>query len=81
MTDNVAILDGYTKEIHMAGGEYDLSLLIKPDADLDGSFKAWDMDEQEYIKVNGWLFSIEDQPMRFKLSHGPDGDIRLSRQV
>ncbi len=23
----------------------------------------------------------EDQPMRFKMSHGPDGDIRMNRQV
>lgn len=24
---------------------------------------------------------IGDQPMRFKMSHGPDGDIRMSRQA
>jgi len=24
---------------------------------------------------------IDDQPMRFKMSHGPDGDIRMSRQA
>lgn len=60
MTDNVAVLDGYTEEVYMTGGGYDLNLLVKPDTDLDGSFKAWDMAEQEYIKVNGWLFSIED---------------------
>jgi len=67
MTDNVAILDGYTNEVYMEAGGYDLNLLVKPDADLDGTFKAWDMDEQAYIKVNGWnftqdgwLFSIED---------------------
>jgi len=81
MTDNIAILGGYTKEIHMSFGEYDLSLLVKPDEDLDGSFKAWDMAEQEYLTVNGWMGSIEDQPMRFKMSYGPDGDVRLSRQV
>jgi hypothetical protein len=67
MTDNVAILDGYTKEVYMEGGGFDLNLLVKPDTDLDGPFKAWDMGEQAYIKVNGWnftqdgwMFSIED---------------------
>lgn len=60
MTDNVAILDGYTEEVYMTGGGYDLALLVEPDTDLDSTFKAWDTDTQEYIEVNGWLFSIED---------------------
>ena len=25
--------------------------------------------------------AADDQPMRFKMSHGPDGDIRMSRQA
>ena len=60
MTDNVAILDGYTVEINAACDAYDLALLVKPDVDLDGSFKAWDMDEREFILVNGWLFNIAE---------------------
>ena len=59
MTDNVAILDGYTKEVTLYSSEVDLYLLVKPDADLEGTFKAWDMDMQEYINVNGWLFTEE----------------------
>ena len=59
MTDNVAVLNGYTVEINAACDRYDLALLVKPDVDLDGLFKAWDMDEQEYIMVSGWLFTTE----------------------
>lgn len=59
MSDNVAILNGYTREVIASGIEHDLYLLVKPEADLSGTFKAWDMDNQEFIRVNGWLYSIE----------------------
>ena len=58
MSDNTAILAGYTKEISVVSGPYDLHLWVKPDADFDSRFKAYDADECEYIHVNGWL--IED---------------------
>jgi hypothetical protein len=60
MTDNVAVLDGYTREVFGCSDGPDLNLLIKPDTDLDGSFVAWDMDQQEYTIVHGWLFVFED---------------------
>ena len=60
MSDNAAVLAGFTKEVQASSDSMDLFLLIQPDADLDGSFKAWDMDCQEWIMVNGWLFSIEE---------------------
>ncbi|PSH64673.1 hypothetical protein [Phyllobacterium sophorae] len=59
MTDNVAVLDGFTKEVMAFSDMVELHLLIKPDADLDDRFKAWDCDEQEYLQVNGWLFTFE----------------------
>lgn len=58
MSDNIAILDGFTKEILAECAEYSLHLLVKPKTDLDDCFRAWDCDNQEYIKVNGWLFSF-----------------------
>ena len=62
MTDNVAVLDGFTKEImaytHSLGP--DLHLMVRPDDHLDGRFRAWCCDEQEYIMVNGWMYDIED---------------------
>ncbi len=59
MTDNIAVLEGFVEEIE---GEYNgtqLNLLIKPDTDVDGRFKAWDMNMQEFIFVNGWLTVFE----------------------
>ena len=60
MTDNDAILAGYTKQIIVSAGMDDLDLLVKPDVDLDDRFRAWDMDAQGYIKVNGWMCTFED---------------------
>lgn len=58
MTDNVAVLDGYIQEVTLSNDQgLELFLLVKPDADLNDRFKAWDMDQQEFIMVNGWLFS------------------------
>lgn len=59
MTDNVAILMGYTVNVSASAGEYDLNLLIRPNTDTGDCFKAWCCDEQEFISVNGWMFDIE----------------------
>ena len=62
MTDNTATLAGYTKEVHAFSGEgLELYLLIQPDTDTDGHFKAWDIDAQEFLLVTGWMFNIESQ--------------------
>lgn len=54
-----AMAKGYTQEVWAEGGDYSLPLLIKPDADLDGTFRAFDLDECEWINVNGWNFTIK----------------------
>lgn len=59
MSDNTAILAGYTREVLASGGPYELHLFIQPNADLDDAFKAYDADECEFIRVNGWLFTFE----------------------
>ena len=60
MSDNTATLEGYTLEIHArADNGTELFLLIKPNTNVDGTFHAWDMDAQEFITVNGWLFVIK----------------------
>ena len=62
MSNNIAVLDGYTQEVHAIAGEgLELYLLVKPDTDFDGHFRAWDMDAQEFITVTGWMFNIEMQ--------------------
>lgn len=50
----------YTKEIYAFGGDYELHLMVAPDADLDGEFGAWCLDENEPLIVAGWHFVIED---------------------
>lgn len=57
-----AMAKGYTRAIWAESPEYMLSLMAKPEADLDGTFRAFDLDELEWLSVNGWLFSIEDAP-------------------
>jgi hypothetical protein len=60
MSDNVAVLDGYTLEVvaESSDGLHDLYLLVKPGTDFDDTFRAWDTDNQEFISVNGWLYSV-----------------------
>lgn len=58
MTDNVAVLAGYTVEYLAECDAHSIPILAKPDADLDGRFRAWDMDEQEFIVINGWLWTF-----------------------
>ena len=57
MTDNIAILEGYTREVMGEYKGYNFSLLVKPETleDLAQRFKAWDMDAQQFVYVNGWL--------------------------
>lgn len=58
MSDNGAVMQGYTQKVMAVGGEFDLFLLVQPDTDFESTFKAWDTDAQEWIRVNGWLFEI-----------------------
>lgn len=61
MSDNVAVLDGYTQQVVADCGEHELFLLVKPGTDFDSTFRAWDTDSQEFIRVNGWLYSINNE--------------------
>ena len=61
-SDGSAVRDGYTQEVHAIAGEgLELYLLVKPNTDFDGHFRAWDMDAQEFITVTGWMFTVEAQ--------------------
>lgn len=40
MSDNAAILQGYTLEVMAYRGGFDLHLFVNPDSDLDDVFKA-----------------------------------------
>ena len=62
MTDNIAVLDGYTREVfaYSHSGIGELHLLIHPDTLEDERFRAWCCDEQEYLWINGWNFELTD---------------------
>jgi hypothetical protein len=60
MTDNIATLRGFTRYVLADSDQVSLHLLIRPETDLDSTFRAWDTDKQTWIKVNGWLFSFEN---------------------
>ncbi len=60
MSDNTAILAGYTREILVTVGAYELHLFVRPGEYLDDEFKAYDADNCEWVRVKGWLIeSVE----------------------
>lgn len=67
---------GYTRHVMIdIGGSY-FAALIRPGTDLDCSFKAFDTDNQEWLRVSGWLADdisdAEPAPMaQAILSTGP----------
>lgn len=54
--DNECTLLGWY-EFELIGDGGDLHVSVPPETDLDGQFVAFCHDEQEMIKVNGWLFT------------------------
>ena len=58
MADNIAVLEGFTEEYTAESILMEFPILVKPGTDLDSTFKAWDMDNQEFIKIKGWLFTF-----------------------
>ena len=61
MGDNGAILQGYSRSVVAISDRHELYLLVKPETDFDCIFKAWDTDAQEFIRISGWLYSVEDK--------------------
>lgn len=55
MREFQAMQDGFTVHAHICIGMYDLDLMVQPDTDFDSCFRAWDMDENEWLDVSGWL--------------------------
>ena len=51
---NIAIKQGYTKELTMNSEHYFGSILIKPITDLDSTFKAYCLNRQSFVYINGW---------------------------
>jgi len=60
MTTTKAAAAGYTHEVLADCGQHTLSLLVMAGQNYDETFKAWDIDEQEFVFVNGWLWTFEE---------------------
>lgn len=54
-SDNAAVLAGFTRSVLLEGEGASFAALIKPDTDLDGTFEAFDTDNQEWLMISGWL--------------------------
>ena len=52
--------EAFTRRVFASADCYDLELMIDPATDLDDSFRAWDVDSGEELRVNGWLFTFEE---------------------
>ena len=48
----------YTLEVQADGGDYVFSLLVMPDTDFDATFFGFDVDGEEMLAVNGWLYIV-----------------------
>lgn len=55
MSDNEAVLNGWTRELMCSAGENEIHILVDPEVDLDTRFRAWDCDSQEIVVINGWM--------------------------
>ena len=52
--------DGFTCELWLSNAFQELHVMVHPEADLDGTFLAWCLDNECLLSVNGWTFSIDD---------------------
>lgn len=60
MSDNSAILAGYTDEyLATSGVGPDIHIFVRPDSDLDSTCRVYDADSCEFIRLNCWNFTFE----------------------
>lgn len=51
---------GFTRRVYIDGGMEGFEALIRPSDDHDGKFRAWDLDNGEWVRVTGCNCLIED---------------------
>lgn len=54
--------EGFTCEVYAESGDglHDLELLVRPGTDYDGTFDAIDTNAGDLLRVNGWLYIVEE---------------------
>jgi hypothetical protein len=60
MSAEEAKTSGYTRRVYCDSDFYSFEALVKPDADLDDTFRCYDVDNGQWLNVNGWMFVTED---------------------
>lgn len=54
-----AVSKGYTEDWYADGDGFSGPVLLKPATDLDSTFRAFDLDEGEFVRLNGWMGTFE----------------------
>ena len=62
-TDNMAYFMGYVQEYIATSidGSCDIHVSVKKGVDLDGYVRCFDHDNQEFITLNGWMWSFSEE--------------------
>lgn len=67
-TEDYAKARGYTVRRLLECDYCEFEALVRPDADLDGTFRAFDCDNAEWLSVNGWTLygtgEVEPSPAK-----------------
>lgn len=50
---------GYTDRYMADCTQHALEILVQPEADMDGTFRAWCVDTGEFLALNGWMWTYE----------------------
>ena len=54
-----ALAKGFTRRIWADSSDCSFDCLIKPEADLEGRLMAFDVENNEWVRLNGWMFDID----------------------
>lgn len=53
-SEQAAIARGFTQRLTIYAGDCEILALVNPAVDLDSRFKAYDVEEREYLNIFGW---------------------------
>ena len=59
-TQGQAMAAGYTQRCEIDGSGWCLSVLVRPNTDTETTFRAFDIEENELLRINGWLIESID---------------------
>jgi len=57
--ETAAHCEGFTERYEADCAAFNLTILIRPGTDLDDTFTAFDPECCEYVRISGWLWTLE----------------------